>query len=168
MAQLSFLLSIFFLFPTALFGLPPYMGDELNIHIVTHTHDDTGWKETVDTYYIDQVEWIFDTMIPVLKSNPDRKFTYVEMAFFERWWNEQDDIMKSDVLDLIDDGQLQINLGGWCMNDEAAPSTSAIIRQMTDGHQFVLKEFGDNARPTTGWHVDPCMYFIISILTINI
>ena len=41
------------------------------------------------------------------------------------------DDLKQDTINLINDGQLQINLGGWCMNDEANPTTSSIIHQMT-------------------------------------
>jgi len=136
-------------------GLPPYMGNHINIHMVPHTHDDTGWLMPTDEYYIEEVQWIFDTMVPVLQGNPNRKFTYVEMAYFWRWWNEQNMEMQQAVLELIDANQLQINLGGWCMNDEADPIISAIVHQMTDGAQFVLHNFGENARPTVGWHVDP-------------
>ena len=50
---------------------------------------------------------------------------------------------------------LEFNLGGWCMNDEAAPTYHAAVNQMTLGHQFILREFGEDARPTVGWHVDP-------------
>ncbi len=39
--------------------------------------------------------------------------------------------------------------------DEANPSVSAIVHQMTDGAQFALHSFGDNSRATVGWHVDP-------------
>ena len=41
------------------------------------------------------------------------------------------------------------------MNDEASPTYSAVIDQMTEGHQFVLREFGHAARPTVAWHIDP-------------
>ena len=50
---------------------------------------------------------------------------------------------------------LEFNLGGWCMGDEAAPTYSAQINQMTRGHAFILQNFGPEARPTVGWHVDP-------------
>jgi hypothetical protein len=41
------------------------------------------------------------------------------------------------------------------MNDEAGPTYHAAINQMTEGAQFVLREFGPTARATAGWHVDP-------------
>ena len=61
---------------------------------MAHTHDDTGWLVTVDQYYVDIIQWIFYSMIPALQANPSHKFTYVEMAFFWRWWNNQDDNTK--------------------------------------------------------------------------
>ena len=130
-------------------------GELLNIHIVPHTHDDPGWIKTVDEYYIEEVQWIFYTMIPVLRDDPDRKFTYVEMAYMQRWWQEIDDNLKQETIDLVNNGQFQFNLGGWCMNDEANPTTSAVIHQMTDGNQFILSNMGIKGLPSVAWHVDP-------------
>lgn len=38
-----------------------------------------------------------DSVIEQLVADPNRKFIYVEMAFFARWWNEQDGDMKHTV-----------------------------------------------------------------------
>ena len=35
------------------------------------------------------VQYIIDTVVEQCLLNPDRKFTYVEQAFFHRWWTEQ-------------------------------------------------------------------------------
>ena len=43
------------------------------------------------------VQYILDTVMIELAKNPDRKFIYVEIAFFYRWWNEQTDQMKDQV-----------------------------------------------------------------------
>eukprot|EP00118_Oscarella_pearsei_P004513 m.19488 g.19488 ORF g.19488 m.19488 type:complete len:1215 (+) comp27848_c0_seq1:22-3666(+) len=128
-------------------------GDQINVWIVAHTHDDTGWLETVDQYYVEKVRWILDTTTQALLNNPQRKFTYVEMAFFARWWEELPNSRRADVLKLIENGQLQINLGGWCMNDEGATTYSADINQMTVGALFAHQSL--NTRPMVGWHVDP-------------
>jgi hypothetical protein len=84
----------------------------LNVFIIAHTHDDVGWlqvrvfregmsrcsvcdfrrsfPQTVDNYYLSEVQWILDTvLLDALVANPSRKFTYVEISFFQRWWNEQ-------------------------------------------------------------------------------
>eukprot|EP01084_Bolivina_argentea_P278339 475437_1 len=127
----------------------------LNIHIVAHSHDDTGWLITADQYYVDIIQWIFYSMIPTLETDPNHLFSYVEMANFYRWWNSQDQAMKNRVLKLINAKQLQLNLAGWCMNDEATPTMSQEIRQMTDGAQFALYNFGSDARARVGWHIDP-------------
>ena len=43
------------------------------------------------------VQYILDTVMNELGKNKDRKFIYVEMAFFIRWWNEQTNDMKNKV-----------------------------------------------------------------------
>ena len=41
------------------------------------------------------------------------------------------------------------------MNDEATTYYTDIIDQQTLGLQFILKEFGECARPRTAWQLDP-------------
>ena len=43
------------------------------------------------------VQYIIDTVVEQCLLNPDRKFTYVEQAFFHRWWTEQTEGMKKVV-----------------------------------------------------------------------
>lgn len=109
-----------------------------------------GWLETVDEYYVDQVRWILDTSIEALRENPQRKFSYVEIAYFERWWGEADNSTKALVRQLVQEGRLDFNLGGWCMNDEAAAFYTQEIDQMTEGAQFLLREVCF-AVLTNGW-----------------
>jgi hypothetical protein len=35
--------------------------------------------------------------------NPDRRYIYVEMAFFWRWWNEQSDGTRNIVKQLVNE-----------------------------------------------------------------
>ena len=64
-------------------------------------------------------QYILDSLVLALEANPARRFIYVEIAFFSRWWLEQDNNMKSRVRALIANHQLEFVNGGWCMNDEA-------------------------------------------------
>ena len=72
-------------------------------------------------------------MVDELKANPDRRFIYVEMAFFYQWWQEQTDEIKNDVKQLVNEGRLEFINGGWCMNDEATTHYADIIDQMSLG-----------------------------------
>ena len=71
----------------------------INIHLVPHTHDDVGWLKTVDQYYYGSrkditptsVHLILDSVVSALEKDPNKKFIYVEMAFFFRWYEEQDE-----------------------------------------------------------------------------
>jgi lysosomal alpha-mannosidase len=40
-------------------------------------------------------------VIPELAENPDRRFVYVEIAFFWRWWIHQTDDLKNTVRQLV-------------------------------------------------------------------
>ncbi|KAI8485033.1 mannose metabolic process [Branchiostoma belcheri] len=135
----------------------------VNVHLVPHTHDDVGWLKTVDQYYygannsiqIAGVQYILDSVIPQLEMKPSRTFIYVEIAFFYRWWREQDADMRERVRKLVNNGQLEFINGGWCMNDEASTHYNAIIDQMTLGLQFLNTTFGECGRPLAAWHIDP-------------
>ena len=136
---------------------------QLQIHMVPHTHDDVGWLKTVDQYYYGSnssiahagVQYILDSVIAQLVSDPSKTFIYVEMAFFKRWWDEQSEAMQATVKKLVKDRQLEFINGGWCMNDEAATHYNAIIDQMTYGLKFIRDTFGDDARPRIAWQIDP-------------
>ena len=92
-------------------------------------------------------------MVEELLADPKKTFVYVEIAFFHRWWQEQDITTKEKVRGLVRNGQLEFINAGWCMNDEAAPYYEDVIDQMTIGHKFLKEEF--NFIPEIGWHIDP-------------
>lgn len=140
---------------------PKYSDDVLNCHVFAHTHDDPGWLKTVDQYYRGSnqtiheanVNQILDTVIPQLLQNPDFRFVYAEMSFFQRWWKEQNEARRTEVRKLVKSGQLEFVNAGWVMHDQAAPYYVSMIDQMTLGHKFVRDEF--DTAPRTGWAIDP-------------
>ena len=133
----------------------------LNIHIVPHTHDDVGWLKTVEQYYYGLnstiqnacVSCILDTVIHELQRNPNRKFTYVEMAFFSMWWDDQSTYTKDIVRELVKNKQLSFVNGGWCMHDEATTHFIGMIDQTSLGHEFLKRELG--YIPRVAWQLDP-------------
>ena len=48
-----------------------------------------------------------------MAANPERRFIYVEMAFFYQWWVEQTDETKNLVKQLVNEGRLEFINGGW-------------------------------------------------------
>ena len=50
------------------------------------------------------VQYIIDDVIDLLLENPDRRFIYVEMAFFWRWWIQQTKDMQVTVKQLVNTG----------------------------------------------------------------
>lgn len=135
----------------------------LNVHLLAHTHDDVGWLKTVDQYFYGirndiqhaGVQYILDSVVSELLANPERRFVYVEMAFFARWWRQQTNATQQIVRDLVRQGRLEFANGGWVMNDEATAHYGAIIDQMTLGLNFLEETFGEDGRPLVAWHIDP-------------
>lgn len=142
---------------------PMVQPDMLNVHLVAHTHDDVGWLKTVDQYFYGiyngiqhaGVQYILDSVISSLLAEPTRRFIYVEIAFFSRWWHQQTNATQEVVRDLVRQGRLEFANGGWVMNDEAATHYGAIIDQMTLGLRFLEDTFGNDGRPRVAWHIDP-------------
>lgn len=64
------------------------------------------------------------------------RFMLAEMAFFQRWWNAQNETVKNIVKNLVDNGQLEFINGGWSMNDEAVTHYVDIIDQMSLGLKY--------------------------------
>ncbi|KAG0483110.1 hypothetical protein HPP92_011194 [Vanilla planifolia] len=135
--------------------------DKLNVHLVAHSHDDVGWLKTVDQYFVGSnnsiqgacVQNVLDSVVSALLGDKNRKFIYVEQAFFQRWWRQQSDATKKIVKELVSSGQLEFINGGMCMHDEAAPHYIDMIDQTTMGHLFIKQEFGQT--PRIGWQIDP-------------
>lgn len=50
------------------------------------------------------VQYILDSVVDQLLKNPDRRFIYVESAFFYRWWKQQSSAMQQTVRQLVNEG----------------------------------------------------------------
>ncbi|XP_011181146.2 lysosomal alpha-mannosidase isoform X1 [Zeugodacus cucurbitae] len=135
----------------------------LNVHLVPHTHDDVGWLKTVDQYYYGSktliqkagVQYILDSVVQELLRDPEKRFIYVESAFFFKWWREQEPELQQQVKMLVNEGRLEFIGGAWSMNDEATAHYQSIVDQFTWGLRRLNDTFGECARPRIGWQIDP-------------
>lgn len=50
------------------------------------------------------MQYILDSVVDQLLKNPDRRFIYVETAFFYRWWRQQSAAMQQTVRQLVNEG----------------------------------------------------------------
>lgn len=74
-----------------------------------------------------------DSVVDELIHDPNKKFIYVETAFFWKWWLEQTDDLRHQVKQLVANGQLEFIGGAWVMNDEATTHYQSTIDQFTWG-----------------------------------
>ncbi len=136
--------------------LPP-----LRVHIVPHSHCDSGWLKTYTEYYWGDkqgiqaagVQTILNSVVEALVVNPERRFVFAEMSFFAVWYRQQREEKKAIVRRLVSGGQLGFVNGGWVQHDEATSHYVAMIDQTTRGHRFLKEEFG--YIPRCGWQIDP-------------
>ncbi|CAL1527408.1 unnamed protein product [Lymnaea stagnalis] len=138
----------------------------LNVHLVPHSHIDVGWLKTVDQYYTGEipidvgqrefgcVRCTLNTTIRELQKNPSRRFSFVEMKYLSRYWNEVDDGERAVIRQLIQERRLELLSGGWVMSDSGVTMYNDIIDQHTLGFDFISETFGPCAHSKTGWHVD--------------
>ncbi|KAI8100833.1 hypothetical protein M9434_005218 [Picochlorum sp. BPE23] len=133
----------------------------LRVHIVPHTHDDSGWLKTFEQYYWGSkqyiqsagVQYILDSVVDCLLKDERRRFTYAEMSFFMTWWRQQDEDTRDAVRDLVKQGRLDFVNGGYVQHDEAASHYVGMLDQTTRGHRFLKETFG--FEPKIGWQIDP-------------
>ncbi|KPU73915.1 uncharacterized protein Dana_GF15795, isoform B [Drosophila ananassae] len=141
----------------------PTKPNMLNVHLVAHTHDDVGWLKTVDQYYYGSetriqkagVQYIIDSVVEALLRDPEKRFIYVESAFFFKWWKEQTPKVQDAVKMLVEQGRLEFIGGAWSMNDEATTHYQSVIDQFAWGLRLLNDTFGECGRPRVGWQIDP-------------
>ena len=134
----------------------------LNVHLVAHSHDDTGYRKTVDQYYYGTnndktkggIQYTIDSVLDALEANKSRRFNQVEIAYFWRWWREASHHDQLRMRRLIEQRRFSFLLGGWCMNDEAVTTYKAMIEQNGLGLKWLRDEFGCHARPHAAWQID--------------
>ena len=137
-------------------------GEHLHVHLIPHSHDDVGWLKTVDQYFsgsdediqVANVENIIDTVVVELMADEKKRYTQVEMKFFSMWWERQTEQKKDDVRKLVKEHRFEFVNAGWSMHDEGSTHYDDLMNNMMIGHEFIMREFGDYAKPRCGWHID--------------
>jgi len=52
------------------------------------------------------IQYVLDSIVIALDENPDRRFIYVEIAYFWRWWLQQTDEIRNKVAGFVNDGKI--------------------------------------------------------------
>lgn len=56
------------------------------------------------------MQYILDSVVHSLEENPARRFIYVEIAFFWRWWNQQTNETRDKVKTFVEQGRIVLYL----------------------------------------------------------
>jgi alpha-mannosidase len=127
---------------------------------MTTSRTDVGWDETYLQYYYGNgplgarnVSRVIANVVSGLLENSARKFSYVEQAFFQIWYETQTPVLQAQVRDLVASGQLVFLNGGWSMHDESAPTFVDMLDNTAVGQRAILENFGASAIPTLTWQI---------------
>ncbi|KAL3069075.1 hypothetical protein niasHT_034305 [Heterodera trifolii] len=145
---------------------PQWLTDNnsINVHLICHTHNDMGWKKTVDDYYTGAngqisnvgVRYILNTVVDELQKDPRRRFSYAETGFLTRWVEEMAPDRVEQLRKLVvEKGQLEFVGGGWTQPDEAATHYYELVDQYALGLGKLSEKYGVCGRPKVAWQIDP-------------
>ncbi|XP_055877473.1 lysosomal alpha-mannosidase-like isoform X2 [Biomphalaria glabrata] len=132
----------------------------MNIHLIPYSHVDVGWLDTVDDYYTGDknargcVRCILNSTINQLLVNRSRRFSFVEMKYFSRYWEDASPGERDVIRQLLAERRLEILGGAWVMGDAAVTLYNDFIDQQTLGLQFIHDTLGPCALPRCVWHMD--------------
>jgi hypothetical protein len=126
----------------------------LTLHVVPHSHNDPGWKATVEQLYDTDVRAIYSSVVAALVAGPARTFGAEIGVFWTMWWGEQNDTTRAAVRDLVAGGRLEFVGGGYTQPDEAATTAADLADNLALGRLWAASVLG--APPVTiGWQADP-------------
>jgi alpha-mannosidase II len=63
--------------------------DPIEVYFIPHSHVDAGWEVPYREYYDDIVEGILTTIVEAMKLHEEYKFSWADMSFFGKWFDEQ-------------------------------------------------------------------------------
>ncbi len=97
------------------------------------------------------VQYILDTVVEELQLDSKRTFIYVEMAFFTRWWNQQNDATK------------QVVRGGACKElactvlVKGACKKSMLVKGLYCACKLLVTGLFQLVHDCTGWLIATCV-----------
>jgi alpha-mannosidase len=94
---------------------------------------------------------ILTAVIAGLLEDPKRRFSYVEQAYFQVFFENQSPEMQATIRGLVASRQLVFLNGGFSMHDEASPSFVDMLDNTAVGQRAILDNFGESALPTVTW-----------------
>ena len=118
----------------------------LNVHIVPHTHDDSGWLKTLDQYYFGANQTIQVWPCCPGQHRPRRTYSYVVFPKNSKMYNQLSET-EHKCLDLAESGYCLQLAGVQYILDTVVASLAA-----NPDRKFSFAEMVSTARLTSGSH----------------
>ena len=137
---------------------------KISVHISPHSHDDVGWDCSYMGYFngcfppyvrYANVSQELTNVVLGLLEDPRRRFSEVEQAYFQIWYEKQAPAMQAQVQTLVAEKRLVFLNGAFSMHDEANPTYVDMLDNTALGHRYIVQNFGVAALPKMTWQIDP-------------
>ena len=90
-----------------------------------------------------------------LLADSRRRFSVVEQAYFQIWYEAQSPTLQAQVQTLVAERRLVFLNGGWSMHDESNPTYIDMLDNTAVGHRNIFQNFGTPGLPKVTWQIDP-------------
>ncbi|XP_077490279.1 lysosomal alpha-mannosidase-like [Amblyomma americanum] len=124
----------------------------LNLHMVPYWRLDAS--DTFENVYENWAKPTLSAVVEELSPNSPRRFSFDQVAFVARWWEDQNVSSRTRMRRLVDSGRLEPLGGGWVQPDEASCHYSALVDQLTLGMRWLHENLGECGRPRAAWQLD--------------
>ena len=94
---------------------------------------------------------IFPQVVEHLTLDPNKTFATDAVKFAHMWYTRASQDMKDKFKKLVQNGQIDLCMGGWVENDESIPYFEDIIGQFYMGHNWIRHEF--DISPKVGFNL---------------
>ena len=136
----------------------------VQVHVVPHSHCDTGYKKTYSGYQASEVSQVLGAVTAALAADGDLRFVWAEASYLSEWLGGESagaasEAQRRAFLGLVATGRVELVNGAWSMHDEAVTTWQAQLRNLRTGHAALARALGaalwNASAPRVGWQVDP-------------
>ena len=122
--------------------LPELIDGDLKVIVLMHSHNDPGYRHSVDDYYHLRAKLVLSLAVEKLTKYKDLTFIWTDTCFLERWWREQNNKTRNDLRNLVQSGRFEISLGAWVSADECISHYFGYLDQLIEGYYWIREHFG--------------------------
>lgn len=116
------------------------------VHVVPHSHCDTGYKKTYAGYLATEVSSVLSSVTAALDADRSLRFVWAEASYLTEWLRDIATAREAATFRAhVADGRIELVNGAWSMHDEAVTTFVAQLANLRAGHAALRAALGEDA-----------------------